>query len=335
MIIKLLSLNGYKKEVCLLRIDPIILSKLSSDLGVVRNTLEKVIRLTEILRFINSNDSLRNNLALKGGTAINILYSDLPRLSVDIDLDFAFNLDKAAMLKTREIIKDTLITHFLSERYVLSKHTRYSYALDAFVISYIPSGGGSDNIKVEINYSMRSHILPLEYKMLDLVVINDPFWVLTVSKVEIYAGKINALLSKNQIRDLYDTYQMINKKMLDSKEIEILKNIVLFYRYIQNETMEFNDDFQSKFSYRSYKRDLLPVINKRDPFNLIDAINTVFNFIKLITNYDEKQKDFIKSLEFNEPRLDLLFENETMKNNALNHPLTQWRIMNTAVIKNT
>jgi predicted nucleotidyltransferase component of viral defense system len=308
-----------------MRYDTIVLSKLSNKLGVVRNTLEKVLRLAEILRFINNNDILKDKLALKGGTAINLLYSDLPRLSVDIDLDFAHNVDKNDMLKIRELIKEVLITHFTGEGYILSKHSRYSYALDSFVIAYTPSGGGSYNIKVEINYAMRSHILPLEQKMLDLSVIENPFSVLTVPKIEIYAGKINALLSRDQIRDLYDTYQMITNNLLDTHEIEILKNVVLFYRYIQNETLDFNDDFKSKFTRRSYVRDLLSVIKKGDSFNLDDAINKVLEFIKSIRRYDENQKLFIKSIEIDIPRFDYLFEDNAMLNNAIEHPLTKWK----------
>lgn len=305
-----------------------VLSKLSIKLGVVRNTLEKVTRLAEILRFINSNNILINKLALKGGTAINLLYSDLPRLSVDIDLDFALNLDKDEMLKIRESIRQELVNHFISEGYQLSKHSRYSFALDSFVIAYTPSGGGSDNIKVEINYAMRSHILPLENKVIDLGVIENPFPVLTVSKIEIYAGKINALLSRNQIRDLYDTYHMINKKLLDTNEIEVLKNVVLFYRYIQNETLDFNDDFKSKFTKKSYVRDLLPVIKKGDIFNLEEAISKVLVLIKSITSYDDNQKKFIDSIETDTPRYDLLFLDDTMRCNAIKHPLTQWKLKN-------
>jgi predicted nucleotidyltransferase component of viral defense system len=71
-----------------MRYDANVLSRLAVQMGVVRNTLEKVIRLAEILRFINTNELLRGKLALKGGTAINLIYSDLPRLSVDVDLDY-------------------------------------------------------------------------------------------------------------------------------------------------------------------------------------------------------------------------------------------------------
>jgi predicted nucleotidyltransferase component of viral defense system len=310
-----------------MKYDSIVLSKLSSKLNVVRNTLEKVLRLAEILRFINSNDILKDNLALKGGTAINLLYSDLPRLSVDIDFDFAHNLDKDDMLKIREAVKLELTSHFTNEGYSLSKHSRYSYALDSFVIAYTPSGGGFDNIKIEINYAMRSHILPLEHKLLDLGVVENPFLVLTVSKIEIYAGKINALLSRNQIRDLYDTYQMINKDILDANEVEVLKNIALFYRYIQNDTLDFNDDFKSKFTRRNYIRDLLPVIKKGDPFNLDDAIIRVLEFIQSITHYDDNQMRFIKSIDTDSPLFDSLFKDETMLKNAVKHPLTQWKLL--------
>ena len=158
-----------------MRYDPIVLSKLATKLDVVKNTLEKVIRLAEILRFINNQELLMTKLALKGGTAINLLFSDLPRLSVDIDLDYAVNDQKDEMLLSRELIKQTLEAHFITEGYTLTKHSRYSYALDSFVISYVPSGGGSDNIKVEINYAMRSHLLPLEHKKLVLGSIFQPF----------------------------------------------------------------------------------------------------------------------------------------------------------------
>ena len=40
--------------------------------GFVRDVLEKVIRLSEILSFFENDNLLSNRLALKGGTAINL-----------------------------------------------------------------------------------------------------------------------------------------------------------------------------------------------------------------------------------------------------------------------
>jgi len=65
------------------------MGKQAKEHGFVRDTYEKICRLTEILKFLENDDLLGNSLALKGGTAINLTIFDLPRLSVDIDLDFS------------------------------------------------------------------------------------------------------------------------------------------------------------------------------------------------------------------------------------------------------
>lgn len=50
----------------------IVLGNRARELSVVRDTLEKMMRLAEVLRFLDSSSYLRNHLALKGGTAINL-----------------------------------------------------------------------------------------------------------------------------------------------------------------------------------------------------------------------------------------------------------------------
>ena len=49
--------------------------------GFQRDTLEKVVRLYYVLKDMSEIPLLRDNLALKGGTAINLAYFNLPRLS--------------------------------------------------------------------------------------------------------------------------------------------------------------------------------------------------------------------------------------------------------------
>ena len=46
---------------------------------------------------MQSDPLLKESLALKGGTAINLTIFDLPRLSVDIDLDYAKNNSRDEM----------------------------------------------------------------------------------------------------------------------------------------------------------------------------------------------------------------------------------------------
>lgn len=81
--------------------DRISLGRQAKELGFVRDTFEKVCRLTDVLSFMESDTLLSDSLALKGGTAINLTVFDLPRLSVDIDMDYSRNVPREAMLKER------------------------------------------------------------------------------------------------------------------------------------------------------------------------------------------------------------------------------------------
>ncbi len=74
--------------------DRITIGRQAKELGFVRDTFEKVCQLIDILRFIENDTLLFNCLALKGGTAVNLTIFDLPRLSVDIDLDFVGDSDR-------------------------------------------------------------------------------------------------------------------------------------------------------------------------------------------------------------------------------------------------
>ncbi len=78
-------------------------NKLADSANFNRNTTEKVLRLYSVLRFF-SDTGLWQCLALKGGTAINLFLLDLPRLSVDIDLDFDLPVGRDEMLKRRQHI---------------------------------------------------------------------------------------------------------------------------------------------------------------------------------------------------------------------------------------
>ena len=46
-----------------------------------------------------------------------------------------------------------------SEDYVLASNSRFMQSLDGFHFQYINSAGNRDVIKIEINYSLRAHIL--------------------------------------------------------------------------------------------------------------------------------------------------------------------------------
>ena len=84
--------------------------------------------------------------------------------------------------------------------------------------NYKNLGGNTDNIKIEINYSLRSHILsPKKIRLVSNYFQNE-FLINCLDPIELFGSKITALLNRGAARDLYDTYNMIKFKLFDENE---------------------------------------------------------------------------------------------------------------------
>ena len=60
----------------------------AGETGFRPDVVEKVLRLRGILERLDGHPNTRGMWVLKGGTALNLFYLDVPRLSIDIDLNF-------------------------------------------------------------------------------------------------------------------------------------------------------------------------------------------------------------------------------------------------------
>jgi predicted nucleotidyltransferase component of viral defense system len=77
------------------------LQRAASETGFPADGLEKVLNLLRLLDGLRSHPYLKTRLALKGGTALNLFEFDIPRLSVDIDLNYVGTADRETMLRER------------------------------------------------------------------------------------------------------------------------------------------------------------------------------------------------------------------------------------------
>lgn len=178
------------------------IESVAKEKGFLRDNLEKVIRLTGILRYFSQIDLLKESLVLKGGTAINLTIFQMPRLSVDIDLDFAQNISREEMIDKREQV-NTLILDFMSEEgYILRPGTKNPHTLDSWIFGYTNTGGNPDKIKIEVNYSDRCYVLPIVEKNVTIDFLGN-IKVNVLSPIELFASKINALISRAAVRDIF------------------------------------------------------------------------------------------------------------------------------------
>ncbi len=306
------------------------LGKQAQELGFVRDTLEKVCRLAEILRFLNIDPLLENTLALKGGTAINLTIFNLPRMSVDIDLDYTHNGSREEMLAERSRISGSITKYMAAKGYELSPKSKTPHSLDSFVFSYVNAAGMRDNIKVEINYSLRAHVLLTEKRVVNTLGLFEDMTVHSLAALEIFGGKIAALFSRAAARDLYDVDNMIDLGLFDESEWPMLKKCAIFYSAIGSEKVPLDFQFGNVDSITVYKikTDLLPVIRRAEHFDLPAVQKRVKAFLSELLRLDEREKDFLRAFAKKDYRPDLLFDDKEILTRIQNHPMALWKMRN-------
>jgi predicted nucleotidyltransferase component of viral defense system len=302
------------------------ISELGSKTGFINSNIEKAVRLLDVLQFIDKElDPQHTKLVLKGGTAINLIFMNLPRLSVDIDLDYIGSLDKDIASKERELIMDSLDSFMAKEGYNLSNKSRGSKILASRTYSYINAFGNRDNVKVEINFIDRVHILnpvvvEIEY-FYRHVLVNCPI------KEELFGMKICALIDRGKPRDLYDVKNIM--ALSQNLNVDWLRKSTLFYLSLDGIFIVDENTFNGikAISQNDIKRELVPVLSKGDRFNLEETKEEVIEWLKHLLSLSNDEKKYFKEFSKGNYNPSLLFDFSCAKR-IENHPMARWRISN-------
>ena len=298
----------------------------SREYGFNRDTFEKVLRLRTILEFLNTQEYMRKHLLLKGGTAINLTVFNLPRLSVDIDLDFVPNLTREETMDERERLTDILKGYMSEQSYTLSGASRFSHSLDAFHYNYVNAAGNKDMIKIEINYSLRTHVLPSEDRVFVTDAFGEAIKVRTVAAMEIFAAKTNALISRAAARDLYDFCNMADVKLFSGEE-DMFRKCIIFYATISAKEVnkKFDTSAIDSLVFSKIKSDLLPVLAMRKKFDLEGKKQQAKEYIASLLKPTEAEMDYMESFIAKEYKPELLFEDAEIIERLRNHPMALWK----------
>ena len=135
---------------------------LTSPEGFDPRVIEKVLHLVHLLNTLNSHPSLRGKWVLKGGTALNLFVLPLPRLSVDIDLNYIGALERENMLADRPKVEQAAQAVFSREgfsvRRVPSEHAGGKWRL-----SYPSFTGQPANLDVDFNFMYRQPLWEINH----------------------------------------------------------------------------------------------------------------------------------------------------------------------------
>ena len=201
-----------------MRISPERLEAEAEATGFRPDVLEKVAYLLGLLDVLAGHPFLRGKLALKGGTALNLFLFDVPRLSVDIDLNYVGAVTREAMLEERPRVEDAMQAVFGREDFEVRRVPR-EHAGGKWSLRYVAASRQRGGIEVDLNYMYRVPLWPVAQRDSHLVGGWRAWGIPVLDIHELAAGKLAALLSRRKARDLFDSRQILSIDGLDLKRL--------------------------------------------------------------------------------------------------------------------
>ncbi|MFH1436375.1 MAG: nucleotidyl transferase AbiEii/AbiGii toxin family protein [Pseudomonadota bacterium] len=174
----------------------------------------------EILDTARSHPFLKERVALKGGTALNLFVLDVPRLSVDIDLNYIGAADRDAMLTERPKVEQA-VQAVCGRLGIQVKRAPSDHAGGKWRLSYTGASGRSGSLELDLNFMQRTPLWPPAATDSRSIGPYAATQVPVLDIHEIAAGKLRALFSRNASRDLYDTRELLKRSGFDNSRLRL------------------------------------------------------------------------------------------------------------------
>jgi predicted nucleotidyltransferase component of viral defense system len=203
-----------------MKISPEKLTAEAEATGFRPDVLEKVALLLGLLDAIRSHPFLGDKLILKGGTALNLFVFDVPRLSADIDMNYVGAEDREAMLAERPKIEQAVQAVFAREGFTVRRMPE-EHAGGKWSLRYASALGQTGNLEVDINFMFRVPLWPVMTRNSHPVGSWQAAGIPVLDHHELAAGKLAALLSRRQARDLFDSHRVLRMDALERHRLRI------------------------------------------------------------------------------------------------------------------
>lgn len=302
--------------------------RLTQGLGFRQVILEKVIRLGEVLTAISAEATIQDVLALKGGTALNLLSEPIRRLSVDIDLNYIGAVERDAMLRARPGVLEALADLAADLGYEPSQ-PRDDHGGTKLSFRYRNSLGQHDDIDVDVNWLARVPLLPPSRVQLWQPPGVDRTEVLVLAREELAVGKMLALIDRVAARDVFDTCYLPELFDAPWPPAHLRPFYVLHSGTLPKPLHSYKVDRIDRLSESEYKKKLDPVLHESDTTTRAQIIQTAKSILAPMLELAENELLFIDELQIGNYRPELLFpENQELVARVSRHPALLWKATN-------
>ena len=299
--------------------------------GYKPEILEKVYRLLDVFQQIISVPYLKERVVLKGGTALNLFcFKKLPRLSVDIDLNYIGSLDREKMLEEKQIIMDAI--HQIMQQNRFERYRAPMRHAGGKMVWFYPSLlGQRGSLEIDINFMYRQPLFPIIWKSPNIDEYKDVKGpILDIH--ELTAGKLSALFDRNASRDWFDAHYLLTQTSLDKQKLKLA-----FVTYLAMTKIDLQQIKPEKidFNLRDLRNRLIPVMHQlsvsRNPRELnkwaTEIINELRQQLSNILPLAEHEEFFINKIR-NDGIIspELITNDQKIMQKITDHPAIKWAI---------
>lgn len=301
---------------------------LATETGFRPETLEKVIRLGEFAADVGRHPLLSRVLALKGGTALNLMFGSPVRLSVDLDFNYIGQAEQAGMQADRPEVERAIVIIGEGQGYRVQQ-SGDAHAGRKIFLSYTSSAGTPDRIEVDLNFLFR---IPLGK------VTTRPLWqppgvaypeVRVVPLEELFTGKLRATLDRAMPRDLFDTIRLPGYGA-DIWSTQRLRRIhIALAVTLPHPLYLYGQDRFERVTDRSIEEQLVPMLHGDGHPVASELKEQAWLVMEPLVTLDDAEREYIDRVHAGELSPELLFpDDEELVNRLTRYPALLWKIGN-------
>lgn len=287
------------------------------------DVVEKVNRLADVLDAISWHPLLGGNVALHGGTALNLFVMEPERLSLDLDLNYIAFEERDRMLSDQGRYVDALCD-VGAELGFEPQAGRIGHAGCTIKLHYRSQVTGlPDFVKVDLDFLNRTCLLPAAEREMTFGGSGTRF--LVNSPVEVAAGKLKAVTERTVPRDLFDLVRIGREREAWSTGDEVLDHRIAFYYATLSNRFPNRGDLADRSRFEGREADfrsiLLPVLPAGCELTYDDLLNEAIPILEELTHpTDDAEREYADRLARGSLNADRLFDEwpDVAKRVALN-----------------
>ncbi len=180
----------------------------------------------------------------------------------------------------------------MSKKYDYSPSSRSSYAIDSLKFTYKTNTGGEDNVKIDISYLNRTHVLPPHFMELNVFDYVCPVKINVCDMYDIYGAKMAALMNRIKPRDVFDIYTFIENNA-NNVDFTLLRRSYVFYNCVGSKPKFLNFENLDKIAKKEFDKDLVPFLHKAPHFDCENAYEKISTFFNDHMQFSDNERRFV------------------------------------------